>query len=318
MRVVITEPMHADAVARLAAVHDVLYEPALFGRSAELLALAPGADALVVMNRTQVRGPLLDALVRCRCVGRLGVGLDNIDVQACRQRGIAILPATGANARSVAEYVIAAAFLLRRPGSYDQSDAVAAGRWHKPRPRDCDELSGATLGVLGFGGIGQLTARLARALGMPVVAHTRTPPATMPEGLEDVPLLPLAEVLARSDVLSIHLPLTDATRGLIDAQALAAMKPGAVLINTARGAIVDGAALVQALRSGRLRGAALDVFEPEPLPAHSVFADRPPNLLLSPHVGSTTAQSEQRVGDLVATKVLEHLAACARVAPFAA
>jgi (S)-sulfolactate dehydrogenase len=144
---------------------------------------------------------------------------------------------------------------------------------------------------------------------MQVVAHTHTPPAAMPEGLEDVPLLPLAEVLARSDVLSIHLPLTEATRGLVGAQALAAMKRGAVLVNTARGAIVDGAALVDALRSGHLRGAALDVFDPEPLPAGSVFAERPPNLLLSPHVGSTTAQSEHRVGDLVATRLLDHLAA---------
>lgn len=307
MRIVITEPMHADAVARLAAEHDVLYDPTLFERRAELVAMAPELDAIVVMHRTQVRGELLHALSRCKAIGRLGVGLDNLDVAGCKARGIPILPATGANARSVAEYVITAALMLRRPGSYDQTHHVAAGQWHKPRPRDGDEVEGATLGVLGFGAIGQLVARLALALGMKVVAHTRTPPTRLPEGLHNVPMRPLREVLAHSDVLSIHLPLTDATRGLIDAHALATMPRGAVLINTARGAIVDDAALVAALRSGHLRGAALDVFDPEPLPAHSVFANPPPNLLLSPHVGSTTAQSERRVGDMVATRVLDAL-----------
>ncbi|MFG5410444.1 NAD(P)-dependent oxidoreductase [Piscinibacter sakaiensis] len=258
----------------------------------------------MVANRTPVRGALLEALQRCRAVGRLGVGLDNIDVPGCEARGIAVLPATGANARSVAEYVITCLLLLRRPGSFTATAGVAAGAWPRPPARLGDEA----VGVVGFGAIGQLTARLARGLGLQVLAHARRTPPDLDPALCDVPLLPLAELLTRCDVLSLHLPLTDATRGLIGAAEIARMKPGAVLINTARGAIVDGAAVVEALRRGHLRGAALDVFDTEPLPADSVFADPPPGLLLSPHVGSSTVQSEARVSERVADRLLHHLA----------
>lgn len=311
MRILITEPMSAAAVQRLAERHEVVHDATWSQRPDELIAAARDADAIVVANRTQVRGALLDALVRCRAVGRLGVGLDNIDVDGCRARGIAVLPATGANARSVAEYVIAAALLLRRPGSFDASDATAAGQWPRRPAREGAEIGGATLGVVGFGGIGQLTAQLAQALGMRVVAHSRRAPAERLPGLDDVPLLPLPELLASSDVVTLHVPLTDGTRHLIDADALARMRPGAVLINTARGGVVDNVALLAALRSGHLRGAAIDVFDTEPLPPGSVFADRPANLLLTPHVGSATEQSESRVGHLVADKVLAALDAAA-------
>ena len=168
MHILITEFMDEPAVAQLRALHEVLYDPQLVDDLPRLLSLAPGADALIVRNRTQVRGELLAALERCQVVGRLGVGLDNIDVRACEARGLRVIPATGANALSVAEYVVTSALVLLR-GAYLATPAVAAGGWPRTALSSGREVSGKTLGLVGFGSIGQLTARLARALGMRVL-----------------------------------------------------------------------------------------------------------------------------------------------------
>jgi (S)-sulfolactate dehydrogenase len=306
-RIVITEFMDERAVATLAAAHDVLYDPALVDDAPRLLKESATADALVVRNRTQVRGALLEAAQRCRVLGRLGVGLDNIDVTACQARGIAVIPATGANARSVAEYVIAAALLLRR-GAYGSSAEVAAGRWPRNALSDGREVGGCTLGLVGFGGIGQLTASLARGVGMQVVAFDAQMSADHPAYAEQgVRCVGLGELIATSDVVSLHVPLVDSTRNLFDAARLAALKPGAVLINTARGGIVDEVALAAALRAGRLGGAAIDVFGSEPLPAAPHF-EGCPNLLLTPHIAGLSAEANERVSSLIAQRVLEALA----------
>jgi (S)-sulfolactate dehydrogenase len=305
-RIVITEFMDEAAVARLRAAHDVLYDPALVDQPQRLLAQAPGADAIVVRNRTQVRGELLAALARCKVVGRLGVGLDNIDVAACEARGMRVIPASGANALAVAEYVIGTAMLLLR-GAYASTADVAAGRWPRAQLSSGRELAGKTLGLVGFGSIGQLTAQLARALGLSVVASDPAMPATHPAYAQaGVAHAELDELLARADVVSLHVPLADSTRRLFDARRIAGMKPGAVLVNTSRGGIVDEAAVAAALREGRLGGAALDVFENEPLPAQPHFADCP-NLLLTPHIAGVTAESNERVSGVIAAKVLEAL-----------
>jgi (S)-sulfolactate dehydrogenase len=305
-RVVIAEFMDEAAVQSLRAAHDVLYDPGLVDAPARLHAEAGTADALIVRNRTQVRGELLAALARCKVVGRLGVGLDNIDVAACEARGIQVIPATGANALSVAEYVIAAAMLLLR-GAYQSTGAMAAGRWPRGALSNGRELAGKTLGLVGFGSIGQLSARLARALSMQVVAHdpamARDNPAFAQAGVECVSF---DELLARADVVSLHVPLLDSTRRLFDERRIAAMKRGAVLVNTARGGVVDEQAVAAALRSGHLGGAALDVFEQEPLPASPAFADCP-NLLLTPHIAGVTSESNERVSSLVAQRVAEAL-----------
>ncbi|WP_457331243.1 hydroxyacid dehydrogenase [Rhizobacter sp. P5_C2] len=301
MKILITEFMDAPAVARLAAKHEVVHDATLVDHPARMIALASSVDAIIVRNRTQVRGELLAALTRCRVVGRLGVGLDNLDLAGCEARGIRVIPATGANAQSVAEYVIATAMLLLR-GAYGSTAEVAAGTWPRAALTNGREIGGKTLGLIGYGSIGQLTGRLASLMGMQVVAHD----AAMPAG-SDVPSLTLEALLAQSDVVSLHVPLLDSTRHLINAQRLAAMKPGAVLINTARGGVVDEAALADALTAGRLAGAALDVFEAEPLPAGSPLAGCP-NLLLTPHIAGVTAEANERVSSLIAEKVLEALA----------
>lgn len=305
-RIVITEFMDERAVAQLRAAHDVLYDPALVDDAPRLAAEAARCDALIVRNRTQVRGPLLQALARCRVVGRLGVGLDNIDVDACRARKLPVIPATGANAASVAEYVIAAALMLLR-GAYAATAAVATGQWPRTALSGGREVGGRTLGLVGFGTIGQHTARLARGVGMEVVAFDPVLDQDHPVwGQSLVRCTGLDEVIRMSDVVSLHVPLVESTRGLFSAERIASMKPGAVLVNTARGGIVDELALAAALRSGHLGGAAIDVFEHEPLPASRHF-EGCPKLLLTPHIAGVTAESNERVSFLIAERVQEAL-----------
>ncbi len=307
MRTLISEFMDQPAVARLAAVHETLYDPGLADRTSELRARLADADALIVRNRTVVDATLLAGATRLKVIGRLGVGLDNIDVAAARARGIAIIPATGANARAVAEYVMATTLLLLR-GAYLSSAAVAAGEWPRVAVADGREIAGKTMGIVGFGATGRLTATLACGLSMRVVGHDpEHPPRSAVWRESGAASLPLDSLLADADVITLHVPLTTATRKLVDAQRLARMKPGAILINTARGGIVDERALAAALRAGRLGGAALDVFDDEPLPAGSSLAGCP-NLILTPHIAGITRESNARVSMLIADKVAEFLA----------
>ena len=306
MNVVISEFMDEAAVQWLAAKFDVRYDPTLVDRRAPLADALAAADALIVRNRTQVDRALLAAGLRLKVVGRLGVGLDNIDVAACEERAVRVIPATGANALAVAEYVIAAAMLLLR-GAYGSTAAVGRGGWPRAALSNGREIEGKTLGIVGFGGIGRLTARRARALGMQVVAFDPQISGDAAAWAEEH-VLPVAldDLLVRADVVTLHVPLTPSTRGLMDAGKLALMKADAILINTARGGIVDEAALAGQLRSGKLGGAALDVFAAEPLPAGSPLADCP-RLILTPHVAGVTRESNARVSTMIAAEVAAEL-----------
>ncbi|RED12779.1 hydroxyacid dehydrogenase [Pontivivens insulae] len=297
--IVISEFMDDAAVDSLRAEFDVHYDPTLADRQEEIPALLTGARALIVRNRTQVRGALLEAGTALNCIGRLGVGLDNIDVDACSARDIAVFPATGANDASVAEYVIGTAMVLLR-GAYYGSDQVAAGSW----PRQAmigREIGGLTLGLIGYGAIAKETASRARALGMHIIAYD-----PFVETATDAEILPLEDVLSRADVVSLHVPLTDGTRNLLNTANLTLMKPDAVLINAARGGVLDEAAVADALRHGRLGGAALDVFDKEPLGAQNPFSDVP-KLILTAHIAGVTEQSNVRVSALTAETVAKHL-----------
>jgi len=306
MRVVICEFMDPAAVAALAARFEVASDADLGEHRDKLKRLLTDADALIVRNKTQVDGELLAAAPQLKVVGRLGVGLDNIDVLQCKSRGIEVIPATGANALAVAEYVIAAALILLR-GAYSSTEAVAAGKWPRAALASGRELAGKTLGVIGFGQIGQLTGRLARVLGMKVIGFDAMIPTEHPMwSAERTAARKFDEVLRDADVISIHVPLTPVTRGLIDAGRLALMKADAVLINTSRGEIVNEAALAAALESGKLGGAALDVFEHEPLAAESPLAGCP-HLLLTPHIAGVTRESNVRVSFMIAEKVVAAL-----------
>ena len=306
--IVITEFMDEAAVDTLKARYATLYDPDLVDRPAELEALAANCRALVVRNRTQVRGTLLAAAAKLEAVGRLGVGLDNIDTEACRKRSIAVLPATGANDVSVAEYVIASAMILLR-GAYHVTGKVSAGQWPRNALINGREISGKTMGLVGFGAIARETATRAKALGMTVAAYDPFVAADHPAWTSlGVAPASLDTIMGGSDVISLHVPLTDDTRNMIDSMALDLMKPGAILINAARGGVVDEPALARALKAGQIGGAALDVFDTEPLKADAghVF-DGCPNLILTPHIAGVTAESNVRVSSVTATNVLRVL-----------
>jgi (S)-sulfolactate dehydrogenase len=303
--IVISEFMDEAAIRTVLAGRDVLYDPKLVDNPAALHAALGEARALIVRNRTQVRGALLEAAPKLEAVGRLGVGLDNIDLAACKARDIAVFPATGANDVSVAEYVVTAMLVLLRRAWFATPEVVA-GRW--PRMTTIGrEVSGKTLGLIGLGGIARETAVRARALGMTIVAFDPLLPADH-AAWQLARAVDFDTLLAQSDVVSLHVPLTPATRNMIGAAQLAALRPGSVLINAARGGVVDEAALIEALRSGQLGGAALDVFEHEPLDAARgiAFADLP-NLLLTPHIAGVTEESNVRVSEVTARAVLGHL-----------
>ena len=305
--IVITEFMDEAAIRASFGGRDVLYDPKLVDDAPRLAAAVRDARALIVRNRTQVRGALLEAAPRLEVVGRLGVGLDNIDVAACEARGIAVYPATGANDLSVAEYVITAALMLLRRAWF-ATGRVAAGEW--PRTELMGrELAGKRLGLVGYGAIARVTARMARDLGMSVAAYDPLLPAEHAAWAHAI-RQPLTELLKDSDVVSLHVPLTDATRNMIDARAIATMRRGAILVNAARGGVVDEAALCESLRSGHLGGAALDVFAREPIDAAAgaLFAGVP-NLILTPHIAGVTEESNVRVSAVTAEAVARHLGA---------
>jgi (S)-sulfolactate dehydrogenase len=307
--IVISEFMDEAAIREGLKGLDVLYDATLVDRPADLARAVADARALIVRNRTQVRGALLAAAPRLQVVGRLGVGLDNIDVEACRVRSIAVHPATGANDVSVAEYVIATAMLLLR-GAYGATADVIGGAW--PRNRLMGrEIMGKRLGLIGFGSIARETGRRAAALGMEVVAcdpYVPAESAVWDQPWGRVAPVSLEDLLGRSDVVSLHVPLTDETRNLLGREALSRMKPDAILINAARGGVVDEAALADALKAGRLGGAALDVFEEEPLSAAkaAVFAGCP-NLVLTPHIAGVAVESNVRVSRVTVDAVRKHL-----------
>jgi (S)-sulfolactate dehydrogenase len=301
--VVITEFMDEAAVDQLREHYEVRYDPQLVDRPATLLPLLERAQALIVRNRTRVDQTLLAAAPQLRAVGRLGVGLDNIDLDACERRSIAVLPATGANAVSVAEYVVAALLVLRRGEVFRSNDRMLAGAW--PRQDLVGrEVAGMRLGLIGFGTIARMVAERARPLGMDIAAYD--PYLASDDAAwgqvrraEDLP-----ELLASCDAVSVHVPATEATHHLLDAASLALLPPDGLVINTSRGGIVDEVALGDALRASRLGGAALDVFETEPLDARAAarFHDVP-NLVLTPHIAGVTLESNVAVSALVADRV---------------
>ena len=302
-RVVISEFMDPAAVARLAEGADVHEDATLVTDRPRLLAAVADAEALVVRDRTRVDAEVLAAAPRLRVVGRLGVGTDNLDLEALAARGVAVRLATGANAVSVAEHVIGALLVLSRP-AFGATARLAAGEW--PRTELIGrEVSGRTLGLVGFGATAREVARRAAALGMAIVASD----PMVPDGGPGVTMMDLDALLAASDAISVHAPLLPATRGLIGAAALARLPEGALLVDTSRGGVVDHDAVVAALRSGHLAGAALDVFPDEPLtPALAARYVDVPGLVLTPHLAGVTRESNVRVSGVVAEAVLEALA----------
>ena len=298
----ISEFISRQALETLKQVHQVLYEPESYADQAKLASGLINADAWIVRNLTKVSADLVQGAKQLKVVGRLGVGLENIDLPACAQANIKVIPATGANADSVAEYVLGTSMALMRayaPASIE----TLSGAWPRPKYSKCHEIAGHTLGIVGFGSIGRVVAQKALALGLHCIAYDpmlNDKQVALQSGTVD--LYPLAEILAKSQIVSLHLPLLPETKGLFSANLLDTMQAGAYLINTARGGIVDEHALAERLRSGRLGGAALDVFASEPAKDLAHFNDVP-NLILTPHIAGVTEESNERVSNMIAREV---------------
>jgi len=303
-KVVVSEFLPEPHLDHLRQSFEVFYDPDLYADRDRLLAELAGTVAILIRNRTRIDPGLLAAAPNLQVVGRLGVGLDNIDTDACFLAGVTVIPAVGANAVSVAEYVIGAMLLLVRR-VYDMTPSMVAGEWPRQGHAFGNELQGKTLGLVGLGSIARQVAVRAAAFGMGIVAFDPLLPEDDP-AWATVAKVDLETLLATSDVVSLHVPLGDQTRNLIDAGAIAAMKPTAVLVNTSRGGIVDEPALARALESGALAGAALDVFSNEPLgpESASIFAGVP-NLVLTPHLAGNTEEAVERVASVIVAAVIE-------------
>lgn len=306
-KILVTEYLPDEYLELLRTLHDVEYDPDLCTDRGRLLDRMSRVEALFTRNRTRVDDELLASGHDLRVVGRLGVGLDNIDMNRCEQAGVLVISALGENAVSVAEYAIGAMLVLIR-GVYGMTSSMVAGEWPRQGHAFGHELMGKTLGLVGYGSIARQVATRAAGLGMEVIAHDPFVPAD-DAAWALVRNVDLESLLGTSDVISVHVPLSDDTRNLIDEPALGRMKPTAILINTSRGGIVDETALADALLDGKLGGAALDVFASEPLgpePA-AVFATVP-NLLLTPHVAGNTRESVDRVARTIVEQVMTVLA----------
>ena len=302
-RVVIADKLAANGVAILRNTSGIdVVETVGKGPEALRDALVDAA-ALIVRSETQVTKELLAQATKLRVVARAGIGTDNIDVEEATSRGIPVLTAPGANSTSAAEHAFALMLSLCRkiPAA---AASMAAGKWDR-KAFEGTELRGKTLGILGLGRIGSMVAKMGQAFGMTVIALDPYVVAAHALSL-GVELLPLEDVLARADILTLHIALTDDTRNLLNAERLAKTKKGVMIVNTARGALINDAALIAALESGHLSAAALDVFETEPLPADSPLR-KAPNLVLTPHLGASTREAQTRVAGEIAEAVRDAL-----------
>ncbi|HEX5757878.1 MAG TPA: phosphoglycerate dehydrogenase [Thermoanaerobaculia bacterium] len=306
--IVVADPLQASGVAILRGSGAEVREVAADERP-RLPELLAEADALVVRSMTKVTAELLRAGRRLKVVGRAGVGVDNVDVEAATAMGVLVVNAPTANLLSATEHTFALLLALAR--NVPAADAsLKGGAWERGRFQGT-ELQGKRLGIVGFGRIGQQVAERARAFGMEVAAYDPfLDPAVATR--QRVELLPLDELLARADVVTLHTPLTDQTRNLLDSGHLQAMKRGALLVNCARGGLVDEAALLELLDAGHLGGAALDVFAEEP--PRDLALIRHPKVVATPHLGAQTLEAQERIATETAEMVLKALAGSLAVA----
>lgn len=302
MKIVIADHLPASAVAVLAAESDWQIDARAGRPRAELLLALADADALVVRSATRVDAELIAASPRLRVIARAGSGVDNVDLETASSRGILVLNAPGVNSISVAEHACALMLALAR--SITAADAaLKQGRWEKKSLVGA-ELRGKSLGVLGLGRIGRELASRAHGFGMTVRAHDPFIASHVADDL-DIELMSLEDLLATSDYLSLHLPSTAATAHVIDARRLAMAKPGIRIINTARGSLIDEGALLEALESGHVAGAGLDVFQQEP-PTDSRLVSLP-QVIATPHIAASTVEAQELVGIETLSSVRDYL-----------
>jgi D-3-phosphoglycerate dehydrogenase len=298
MDILLSEELQSPAIDRLEKKYRVVRDAALWREPARLQTALAEARAIMIRNQTRLTAEVLAGAPKLLAIGRIGVGLDNIDVKAASQLGIVVVSPVAANAVSVAELALGLILALaRRIPLGDQT--TKAGKWDR---KNCTgiELEGKTLAVCGFGRIGRLVATRARAFGMKIAAYDPFVDFNSPavKELGAATFTNLESALAEADFVSMHLPLTPETKNIFNAKTFAAMKAGSYLINTSRGGVVDEGALLEALKSGRLGGAALDVREVEP-PTTRGELETLANVILTPHVGAFTVEAQTRTFEAV-------------------
>ncbi len=274
----------------------------------ELLDRVPGKEGLLVMLTDQIDADLMDAAGgELKVISTYSVGVDHIDLAAATQRGIAVGHTPGVMTETVADFTFALLLAAARQ-IVEADDFTRSGQWHRKGTKNLMgvDVHGATLGIVGFGRIGQAVARRANAFGMKVLFYDHHAEGKAnPDGIS-AEAVEMDRLLAEADFVSLHVPLTETTRQLFNKKVFEKMKDGAMLINTARGGVVDQAALCEALESGKLAGAGLDVYETEPLPADSPLVALP-NVVLAPHIGSASRQTRERMLSLAAENLLAGL-----------
>jgi len=299
MKIVVAEKVAPSALAVFKEQADwKLVTPEKEALAAEL----PEADALLVRSAVFVDAAMMDKAPKLRVIGRAGVGVDNIDLDAATKRGICVMNTPGGNAIAVAEHTLALMLALAR--HLTRADATThAGKWEK-KSLQGTELRAKTLGIVGLGKVGMEVAKRAQSFGMKVIAHDPFVAAGLAQQLQ-ITLVPLDELFATADYITLHVGLTPQTQGMISAATLAKMKKGARLVNCARGELLDDAAVVAALESGQLGGVALDVFAKEPLKESAYYGK--PNVILTPHIAGSTNEAQDAVGVQIAMQVREYL-----------
>ena len=299
-KILVTDGLSAGGMAILRDAAQVDDKPTITAE--ELLQTAGEYDALVVRGRTKVTAAVFDQAKKLRAVGRAGVGVDNIDLVAAKAHGVTVVNAPKSTSLAVAELAIGMMFALAR--MIPKADAtMKQGQWIKKQLEGI-ELNGKMLGVIGMGNIGSAVAQRSAALGMQVIGYDSLVPAEdiRKRGAEPASL---ADLYARSDFITLHLPLTSDSKNMIDGQAIAQMKRGVRIIDAARGGIVDESALLGALETGQVAAAALDVFATEPPGLTALVAH--PNVVATPHIGAQSEEAQSRAGDDIATEVLNIL-----------
>ena len=304
-KVLITEFMEQDSVDKMSENFDVTYDTSLHENQAKLSSLIANTNAVIVRNKTQLTEDLLSKAKQLTFIGRLGVGLDNIDTDYCSNNGIFVQPATGMNADSVAEYVITCSLSLLKniPIAHH---GTSSGQW--PRTSiESRELGRKTLGLLGFGVIGKKVSRLAQVFGAKVIAYDPFVPESE-ASKHNVSLVKQEDLFDLSDVISIHLPLTDQTRNLINARSFNLMKQNPIIINSSRGSIVNEKDLLQAYSEKIISGFALDVYSSEPVEEDFYkHISNSMNCILTPHNSGVTTESNVRVSQFIAEKTINFL-----------
>jgi len=296
--IVISEDVWSDGFAELAKSHTTIHEPDLWSRRDDLKRLLLDAEALVVRNRTQVNEEIFAIAPKLKVVGRAGVGLDNIDIEAANRNGVVVSAALGINAVAVGELTLGLALaLLRKVTELDTS--TRAGEWNR---KAGVEITGKTWGMLGFGATARALAKLLKGFGVTILAYdpfAKIDPTFASE--TNTTLTSLDDVITNSDLLSLHMPATPETTRMINAARLASMKPHAVIVNVGRGELIDEAALEDALKSNKIAGAALDVRESEP-PKDSRFTGLA-NVILTPHIAGITRESQAKINEVLVSEV---------------